>query len=586
MSFSRSPSKSPTKRGAAAALLAGLPDPFLPAPELPEAERAFTASDLIARQAQLEAEAHAAIPFGLGSCTHSKGYIRQPVYACRTCGGGGVCAHCSLGCHADHELIELFAKRSFRCDCGTPGMFRQHPDGVPAEYPACTIRKPGYDPENDENIYSQNFDGRFCYCEKGKAYDPNVEDEAMFQCLACEEWFHEACTSLVPVLSNPTSAENGDQLSGASDSAQLGSGSAPLEVSRGAPLIEQDLFDMLICSDCVLNPKNSILLHYIGARGFSSVLPVEALSVANASASAPSTSLQDEKPVVSNSTPASASDVSLERQQGLRPKERDRLPITYIEFGGTSCPALQRKREIAIVGISPDVLFHGEEEAETSQGTVVAAAAEKEHPPTSSTAAPSSSAPANASTVDVVTVREKRKAEDDLGQGPQTGKKPKAEDKTDAETVSNHDTALSTRTGSCSLPPLINVVPSVLRDRKQGQPRYDIYLASNFRERICRCHTCLPRWSSLPFVLDEEETYSPPVSEASNASETAGSASNASTYDLGVAALSRLPRERLLETMGAYTRFRDELYAHLRPHAATGEVVTEASIREFFSKRL
>ena len=186
------PPVSPTKIHAA-----GLPDPALPPPALSSQERAFTASDLIARQQKLEEEARQAISFSMGKCTFEMGYIRQPVYACRTCGGGGVCAHCSIGCHAgefaarplaslypdaqcffaDHDLIELFAKRHFRCDCGTPNLYRSRADGVPAHYPPCSLRKPGYDPENEENVYMQNFDGKFCYCEKGTQYDPANEEE-------------------------------------------------------------------------------------------------------------------------------------------------------------------------------------------------------------------------------------------------------------------------------------------------------------------------------------------------------------------------------------------------------------------------
>lgn len=38
----------------------------------------------------------------------------------------GVCYGCSLRCHLQHEIEELFFKRGFRCDCGTPrsGLFK------------------------------------------------------------------------------------------------------------------------------------------------------------------------------------------------------------------------------------------------------------------------------------------------------------------------------------------------------------------------------------------------------------------------------------------------------------------------------
>lgn len=82
-----------------------LPDPALPAPPLHDDHQGFTAEQLINKQAELEEQAREAIPFDFmkGLCTYDKGYIRQPVYACRTCGGGGVCAGCSVGCHAGKQ---------------------------------------------------------------------------------------------------------------------------------------------------------------------------------------------------------------------------------------------------------------------------------------------------------------------------------------------------------------------------------------------------------------------------------------------------------------------------------------------------
>ncbi len=57
---------------------------------------------------------------------------RQPLYACLTCctnipedetsknlsKKAGVCLACSYHCHESHELVELYTKRNFRCDCG------------------------------------------------------------------------------------------------------------------------------------------------------------------------------------------------------------------------------------------------------------------------------------------------------------------------------------------------------------------------------------------------------------------------------------------------------------------------------------
>lgn len=58
-------------------------------------------------------------------CTYEQGYITQPIYACRTCFDKsgkhfGFCFGCSMNCHVDHDIYELFDKRHFKCDCGTP----------------------------------------------------------------------------------------------------------------------------------------------------------------------------------------------------------------------------------------------------------------------------------------------------------------------------------------------------------------------------------------------------------------------------------------------------------------------------------
>lgn len=76
---------------------AKLPDPSL-APA-PSSDDQFTAQDLINKQAQLEREAREAIPFQVSQCTYAMGSIRQPVFSCIDCGGGGVCGGCSVQCH-------------------------------------------------------------------------------------------------------------------------------------------------------------------------------------------------------------------------------------------------------------------------------------------------------------------------------------------------------------------------------------------------------------------------------------------------------------------------------------------------------
>ncbi|KAL8536346.1 hypothetical protein ACS0TY_011826 [Phlomoides rotata] len=117
-------------------------------------------------------------------CTYSKGYMkRQAIFSCLTCtpeGNAGVCTACSLSCHEGHEVLELWTKRGFRCDCGNSKF---------GEF-FCKLLA-SKDVENSNNAYNHNFKGTYCTCDLPYP-DPNVEEQVeMIQCCICEDWFHE-----------------------------------------------------------------------------------------------------------------------------------------------------------------------------------------------------------------------------------------------------------------------------------------------------------------------------------------------------------------------------------------------------------
>jgi len=118
-------------------------------------------------------------------CSYKNGYMeRQALFSCITCDPlherlAGVCYACSINCHNDHEMIELYTKRNFKCDCGNKkfGDFKCH-----------LLEEK--DSENDNNKYNHNFNGKYCTCKRPYP-DPEdeIEDE-MIQCIMCEDWYH------------------------------------------------------------------------------------------------------------------------------------------------------------------------------------------------------------------------------------------------------------------------------------------------------------------------------------------------------------------------------------------------------------
>uniref|UniRef100_A0A1B0D1C4 Uncharacterized protein n=1 Tax=Phlebotomus papatasi TaxID=29031 RepID=A0A1B0D1C4_PHLPP len=187
-------------------------------------ESSVTMLDVLNEEQALEEESLAVLG---GSddkfCTYSKGYVkRQALYSCLTCSPesstdsskcAGVCLACSYHCHEGHELVELYTKRNFRCDCGGRRM-----PGV-----KCSL-EPEKSAENTENRYNQNFSGLYCSCHRPYP-DPDdpIEDE-MIQCIICEDWLH--CRHLEVAV--PTG---------------------------------QTFFEM-ICADC--SEKNDVLYYYLG----------------------------------------------------------------------------------------------------------------------------------------------------------------------------------------------------------------------------------------------------------------------------------------------------------------------------------
>ncbi|OXC69828.1 hypothetical protein AYX13_01595 [Cryptococcus neoformans] len=242
----------------------------------------ITLQSLIDVSDRMANEAKEALPYNFDECSYSKGYLRQSVWSCLDCGEKGVCYGCSISCHSEHRLVELWTKRSFRCDCPTVSMQAEQPSG--SKRRKCVLNRPEMQPQlpNEKNRYSKNFQGKFCRC--GRDYDPETEEEAMLCCLGCEDWFHETCLNLrqpadkTSNLSQPLAKD--PQL----PTLVTAPGDAPsvLATEEGEEeegegdeqvLIPPDTYDSLICGECVLS--NSFLTSQAGKEGFMIIEPRE-----------------------------------------------------------------------------------------------------------------------------------------------------------------------------------------------------------------------------------------------------------------------------------------------------------------------
>ncbi|KAJ6551345.1 hypothetical protein B0H19DRAFT_995879 [Mycena capillaripes] len=253
-----------------------------------------TLAAYVASQDELVKEAGLALPHQFSQCTYALGPVRQAVYLCLTCPEArGLCSACSIACHTDHQQIELFPKRNFRCDCPTAAIAH-----------LCTLHTEN-EPVNASNQYGQNFQAAFCRC--GRPYDAKTERETMIQCLSCEDWFHESCCMLrtrpeprppTPepdhALPEPQAEEAAKSNPNQPPADAAGEAEAETAADDGAsdasssglppPLITSEDYDAFVCRACVRAIPT--LRRVVGTPG--------ALTVVRADVASPWTRLGDE----------------------------------------------------------------------------------------------------------------------------------------------------------------------------------------------------------------------------------------------------------------------------------------------------
>ncbi|KAK1756878.1 putative zinc finger in N-recognin-domain-containing protein [Echria macrotheca] len=476
-----------------------------------KSDDSHTAADFIRDQMQLEADAREALPYSIENCTKPLGALRQSVFACLTCNpppadlsepynAAGVCYACSVQCHGEHTLVEIFTKRDFTCDCGTtrfpstsPCALRLNPE---------TNTRGGVHSEEAEanNKYNQNFRNRFCGCECD--YDPYQQKGTMFQCLGLgtvetggcgEDWYHQGClVGLGPKWDENIKKEK----------------AAEMKVENGTlPTISED---------------------------------VETEAPAPPAGENPAGEAEDE-------------DDDPPPPPGFPGED---------EFEGFICykcvdayPWI--KRYAGTPGFLPPVFVQKPEPKSALESTPVVVKTEE-------------------------TTSKKRKAdEDDDDMASQTSKRPRSEvgttttfDSTtpEAEQLSS-ETLPSDKCKYTALPPT-----------PPGQ--FSLFFRdSSFRDSFCRCPACFPFLGNHPQLLEEEETYEPPVSQDGDG-DAGSTTSNGggSLLERGESALRNVDRVRAIEGVMAYNHLKDKLKPFFQQFAESGRAISAEDIKEYFAK--
>ncbi|KAM0347438.1 hypothetical protein ACHAPU_004959 [Fusarium lateritium] len=481
-------------------------------------ETSQTAAEFIRSQEALEADAREALPYSIDTCTKILGPLRQAVFACLTCNPppakdgddwmpAGVCYACSIQCHGEHNLVEIFQKRNFTCDCGTKR--------IPSTSP-CTLRlnettntRSGVHSEEPDvnNKYNHNFRNRFCGCDCD--YDPFQQKGTMFQCLGLgttetggcgEDWYHPGCL----VGMGPNWFEKMDK---------------PKKVAQESP-----------------------------EHGKLNTIAEEQQDVAeNAGQEKPSTT--------ENAVEEDEDEEDVPMPPGFPEEDAFEAFLCY------KCVEAHPwiKRYAGTSGfLSPIFLCEANTESKVEPATV------KEDSTTDIE---------TRTTAEDVSESRKRKAGDD--------EEPSAVKRVKSESLPEQDEKPAEATPSMDkLPCKLKNLPAA----PQGQ--FSLFLKEDFREAFCRCSSCFPQLNAHPQLLEEEEVYEPPLSEAGSQAggNGGGSHGSGSLLERGESALRNVDRVRAIEGVMAYNHLKERLKPFFQQFAESGEAIGAEDIKAYFAK--
>lgn len=188
----------------------------------------------------------------------------------------------------------------------------------------------------------------------------------------------------------------------------------------------------------------------------------------------------------------------------------------------------------------------------------------------------------------------KRRAEDD--EDGDDGASTKKARTADGDASQNSTEAMATQTttdpagtqDSIMSTGRLAAPPCKLDSLRPGPPndgrRFSLFFTSSFRDRLCHCRRCFPFLKPYPQLLEEEETYEPPLSEDDGSEAGGTSLGSGSLLERGESALRNIDRVRAIEGVMAYNQLKDKLKPFFQQFAESGKAISAEDIKEYFAK--
>jgi E3 ubiquitin-protein ligase UBR7 len=117
------------------------------------------------------------------------------------------------------------------------------------------------------------------------------------------------------------------------------------------------------------------------------------------------------------------------------------------------------------------------------------------------------------------------------------------------------------------------------------QASFSLFFREDFRENLCKCSDCfVSRLNPHPQLLEEEETYEPPLSEGGGSEHGGSTNGSGSLLDRGESALRNVDRVRAIEGVMAYNHLKDKLKPFFQQFAESGQAIGAEDIKAYFAK--